>query len=293
MSEEKGYFVGVKFRGNDKSYYFSTEISDWKIGDLVVVQTMNGYEIATISTSVMSLSQYKSNLELKPVVRKPTPEDMKDYEYTLKEATKALGVTQTEVDKLGLPMRLLQADYNLDGSKITITYTADNRVDFRELLKNLAPLLRCRIELRQIAPRDKAKLVGGIGICGLPLCCASFLNQFEGISISKAKNQMLTLNIPKLSGPCGKLNCCLAFEDEMYTELKKEFPELGSQVRMIDGDWTVSGMNIITKQVKLQNQETVKLVTLDEYNEAVKGGNKKKPHKEDMPTPSFKNNNDK
>ena len=268
--KQKGYFLGVKFHGNDKSYYFSCEDPNFMIGDLVVVQTVSGYEIGTVSTAAMDLSNYKSNLELKPIIRKPTPEDIKDYEFTLEQAKKAIKITQDEVDKLALPMRLLDAEYNLDGSKITITYTADNRVDFRELLKNLAPLLRCRIELKQIATRDKAKMVGGIGICGLPLCCSSFLSNFEGISINRAKNQMLTLNIPKLSGPCNKLNCCLIFEDDVYTEAKKDFPHLGQTIKDSDGDWTVSGMNVISRTVKLNNSETVKFVTLEEYNEMSK-----------------------
>jgi Uncharacterized homolog of PSP1 len=167
-------------------------------------------------------------------------------------------------------MHLLEANYTLDGSKVTITYTSENRVDFRELLRILAPQLKCRIELRQIASRDKAKMVGGIGICGLPLCCSTFLDQFDGISISRAKNQMLTLNIPKLSGPCGKLICCLLYEDDAYTEAKKEFPRLGQVVHLEEGDYTIVGMNILNKQIKLSGYQDLKFLPLDEVNEAIK-----------------------
>jgi cell fate regulator YaaT (PSP1 superfamily) len=228
------YFVGIRFPGSNKSYYFSTDDADLKIGDLVVVETVAGYEMGTVSTNLMNAENYKSALELKPIVRKPTAEDMDDYNFNLKEGKLALEITKREVENLHLPMNLLEANYTLDGSKVTITYTSENRVDFRELLHILAPQLKCRIELHQLAARDKAKMIGGIGICGLPLCCSTFLNQFDGISISRAKNQMLTLNIPKLSGHCGKLICCLLYEDDLYTEAKKDFPRLGSG-RPVDG----------------------------------------------------------
>ncbi|MBP5216704.1 MAG: hypothetical protein J6038_02600, partial [Bacilli bacterium] len=186
------------------------------------------------------------------------------------------------------PMNLLEANYTLDGTKVTITYTADNRVDFRELLRILAPQLHCRIELRQIAPRDKAKLVGGIGTCGLPLCCSTFLDQFDGISISRAKNQMLTLNIPKLSGACGKLICCLLYEDDMYTEAKKEFPHVGTIVHLDDGDYTIVGMNILSKQIKLSAGASVRFLSLEETIDAIKGIRRPKKKLEEMPQVSVK-----
>ena len=149
--------------------------------------------------------------------------------------------------------------------------------------------LHCRIELRQIAPRDKAKMIGGLGTCGLPLCCSTFLDQFDGISISRAKNQMLTLNIPKLSGACGKLICCLLYEDDMYTEAKKDFPRLGTVVHMDDGDYTVSGFNILNKQVKLSNAAQVRFYTLEETKDLIAGIKRPKPKMEDeMAMPTFK-----
>jgi cell fate regulator YaaT (PSP1 superfamily) len=272
MEYASKYFVGIKFQGTSKSYYFSTDFDDLKIGDLVVVETVAGYEIGTVCTNLMSTAAYKSALELKPIIRKPSQDDLDDYTFNLEEGKRALEITQKEVTRLGLPMRLLEANYTLDGSKVTITYTSENRVDFRELLHILAPQLKCRIELHQIAARDKAKMIGGIGICGLPLCCATFLNQFDGISISRAKNQMLTLNIPKLSGHCGKLICCLLYEDDIYTEAKKDFPRLGTIVHLSEGDYSVNGFNVLSRSVKLVGGEDIKFVSLDEFNNiAAKG----------------------
>src|SRR5574344_1691948 len=264
--EDKHYFVGIKFKGTDKSYYFSTDMNNLKLGDLVVVETIAGYEIGTVSTALMDQSTYQNNLELKPILRKPTDEDLSDYEMGLKESEKALKIAEAEIHKLGLPMHLIEANYTLDGSKVTITYTSESRVDFRELLRILAPQLKCRIELRQIASRDKAKLVGGLGICGLQLCCTTFLNQFDGISISRAKNQMLTLNIPKLSGACGKLICCLLYEDDLYTEAKKDFPRIGTVIHDNGVDYTVETYNVLARSVKLSNAEGYEFISLDDYN---------------------------
>lgn len=273
------YFVGIRFRGSDKSYYFSTTFNDLKINDLVMVETVSGLEMGTVCTTPVSTANYHSELALKPILRKPTQADLNDYNFAIAQSKKALLIVQKEAKKLDLPMDFLDAVYNLEGTYVTITYTSpEKRVDFRELLRKIAPLLKARVELRQIASRDKAKMIGGLGICGLPLCCSTFLNQFEGISIAKAKNQMLTLNIPKLSGPCGKLICCLAFEDEVYTEAKKEFPRLGSVVHLEEGDYTVDSMNIISRNVRLANSDRsdFKTVSLEDYRAMVNGTYKPK-----------------
>lgn len=273
-TEKYSYYVGVRLQGASKSYYFGTDFSDLKIGDYVVVETVSGLDMGVISNAPMPISLYSSSLVLKPILRKPTQQDLVDYHYYEKQAKVALDITATEIRRLGLEMNLLSAKYTLDGTKITITYTAEARVDFRELLRLLAPQLHCRIELHQIASRDKAKMVGGISICGLPLCCSTFINEFDGISISRAKNQMLTLNIPKLSGPCGKLICCLLYEDDMYTEAKKAFPHIGSTLRIGDSEYTVSNFNILNRTVKLDNPLDAKVISLDEYNDLVKKANK-------------------
>lgn len=273
-TQEYSHYVGVRLQGASKSYYFGTDFSDLKVGDYVVVETVSGLDMGAISNAPMPISLYSSSLALKPILRKPTQQDLVDYRYYEKQAKVALDITATEIRRLGLDMNLLSANYTLDGAKITITYTADSRVDFRELLRLLAPQLHCRIELHQIASRDKAKMVGGISVCGLPLCCSTFINEFDGISISRAKNQMLTLNIPKLSGPCGKLICCLLYEDDMYTEAKKSFPHIGTVVRIGDTDYTISNFNVLNRTVKLDSPLDTKMISLDEYNDLVKRNNK-------------------
>lgn len=244
----------IRFRGADKSYYFSTEYGDLQLGDLVVVDSVSGYTIGFVAGPCKSVTEYHSTLELKPILRKPTKSDMINHNYNLKEEKRALEIVAEEIAKLNLPMDLVDAVYTLDGTHITITYTSpEKRVDFRELLKVIVPLLGCKIELRQIAPRDRARLTGGLGICGLPLCCSTFLTNFESITIGMAKNQMLTLNIPKLSGHCGKLICCLAYEDNDYIEAKKKFPRVGTVIHTSDGDYMVDSFNVISRMVRLAN----------------------------------------
>ena len=166
-------------------------------------------------------------------------------------------------------MNLISCEYTLDKSKVIFSYLADDRVDFRELLKVLASRLRTRIELRQIGSRDKAKMIGGLGVCGLPLCCSTFLNEFDGISINRAKNQMLAINIPKLSGQCGKLICCLKYEDDAYTEERKKFPELGSKAFIDKVEYTVTNINILSRVVKIENDEDIKFLPLEDFYKQV------------------------
>ena len=175
-------------------------------------------------------------------------------------------------------MNLISCEYTLDKSKVIFSYVADERVDFRELLKVLASRLKTRIELRQVGSRDKAKMIGGIGLCGLPLCCATYLNEFDGISISRAKNQMLAINIPKLSGQCGKLMCCLKYEDDAYTDLKQEFPEIGAKVFIDKVEYEVTSMNVISKTVKIDNENDSKVLSLKDFKEQTHYH--KKPHNE-------------
>lgn len=292
-TQKYGYYLAIKFLGSEKSYYFACQGPDFKLGDLVVVMTAAGVEAGKVTALPAPLSAYTSNLELKPILRKADEQDLRDYEQGLRDAERALEITREEIAELNLPMDLIDAYYTLDGSRVTITYTSgEKRVDFRELLKVLAPQLGARIELRQIASRDKAKMVGGIGICGLPLCCSTFLNQFEGISIQRAKNQMLTLNIPKLSGPCGKLICCLTYEDDAYTEAKKEFPHFGTVVKLDEGPYTVDGINILSRTVKLVDatRSDFKVFPLEDVQAMLKGTYKPKVEiqkKDETVLPSF------
>ena len=185
-------------------------------------------------------------------------------EENIKLAKESFLICYKEVNNLGLDMNLISCEYTLDRTKVIISYLASERVDFRELLKVLAAKLKCRIELRQIGTRDKAKIIGGIGICGLQLCCTTFLNEFDGISINRAKNQMLSLNIPKLSGHCGKLICCLKYEDDTYTNLRKDFPNIGHKFNYNGTQYRVSSMNVITRIVKIETPDDVQFIPLDE-----------------------------
>ena len=259
------HYVGVTFDNNKRSYYFGSANLDLKEGDRVVVDTVRGLEVGIISYEPIAIENYKGILELKPIVRKATDVDLRLHEINAKDAQFAMEICKNEVENLKLDMRLIFAEYTLDKSKIIFTYVADDRVDFRELLKVLASKLHTRIELRQIGSRDKAKLVGGIGMCGLPLCCSTFLNEFDGISINRAKNQMLAINIPKLSGHCGKLLCCLKFEDDAYTDLKAFFPDVGTRVFIDKVEHTVTSINVISKTVRVDSPDDVKILSLDEF----------------------------
>lgn len=266
MAENK-YYAGIKFSNSGKAYYFSTDMAELKLGDKVVAESIRGMQVGVIAIEPIEISNYKSELELKPIIRRATDDDLLIYKENIKRSEEAMKIAMKEINNLGLEMRPIDAEYALDGTKITIAYVADDRVDFRELLKVLASRFHCRIELRQVGSRDKAKMVGGIGICGLPLCCTTFLTSMEGISINRAKNQMLSLNIPKLSGHCGKLICCLLYEDDAYTELKKDFPRIG-EIYSKDGiDYKVAGINILSRSVKLEYEDGFEFVDLKDLKD--------------------------
>ena len=259
------HYVGIKFSNSGKAYFFGTDNKDLQIGQKVVAESVRGLQLGEIATPVFDISTYKSGLELKPMARVATDDDLLLHEANQKRGKQALKDTIVEIEKLGLEMNPIDAEFALDGSKVTITYVAEERVDFRELLKVLAAKFRCRIELRQVGPRDKAKMVGGIGLCGLPLCCKRFSSDVESVSINRAKNQMLSLNIPKLSGHCGKLICCLLYEDDAYTDLKKDFPPLGTLYEREDGKiWKVTSYNVFSKHVKLTCESDYEFVPLQD-----------------------------
>ena len=270
------YYAGVKFSPTGKSYYFSCDDNTLKIGDKIVAESIRGMQVGEISIEPIAISEYKSELELKPIIRRANDDDLLLYEVNKKKSEEAMKIAMIEINKLELEMRPIDAEYALDGSKLTIAYVADDRVDFRDLLKVLASKFHCRIELRQVGSRDKAKMVGGIGICGQPLCCTRFLTTMEGISINRAKNQMLSLNIPKLSGHCGKLICCLVYEDDAYTELKKDFPRMNEAVYKDNQIFKVTGINVISKTVKIENEELIENIELSEYNKLKKVKNNAK-----------------
>lgn len=259
------HYVGVTFKNASRAYFFGVKDLELKKDDKIVVETVRGLELGVVAFEPLTIDQYKSELELKPVIRKATDVDIRLHEVNLKDAVFALDICKKEVENLKLDMNLISCEYTLDKAKVIFSYVADERVDFRELLKVLASKLHTRIELRQIGSRDKAKMIGGIGLCGLPLCCSTFLNEFDGISISRAKNQMLAINIPKLSGHCGKLLCCLKFEDDTYTELKANFPEIGTKVFIDKIEYTVTSINVISKTLRVDSEDDTKFLSLEDF----------------------------
>ena len=272
-------FVGVKFFSTPRAYFFGYKEMQLELGDKVVVETSRGIELGTIAIAPISIDKYKSTLGLKPIIRKATDVDIKMYEINEKDAVFAMDICRSEVQRLGLNMNLISCEYTLDKTKVLFSYVADDRVDFRELLKVLASRLHTRIELRQIGPRDKAKMVGGLGICGLPLCCSTFLSEFDGISINRAKNQMLAINIPKLSGQCGKLICCLKYEDDIYSEQRGNFPELGSKLMLDNVEYTVTSVNILSGVIKIENEEDVKFMPYEDLKKQIKPRKPKRDEK--------------
>ena len=266
-------FISVRFETTNKIYTFSTTDTSIKENDGVVVETQRGLEYAVAVSSPFE----KPNVafEIKPIIRKATAEDKKQFEENKKDAVEAKQICQEESDNLNLNMNIISAEYTLDRTKVTFIYLADDRVDFRELLKVLASIFHCRIDLRQVGTRDKAKMVSGIGVCGRELCCAKFMGDFDRISINMAKNQLLALNIQKLSGQCGNLMCCLRFEDEAYKDLRRNLPKLNSQVEYEGEKYRITSMNVIAKDCKLENQEHAIFISLEDlvkngkYNKVV------------------------
>lgn len=253
-------FVGIKFQSTPRAYFFGVKDIELVMGDKVVVETMRGLELGEVVIEPISIDKYESQLGLKPILRKATDVDIRLYDINQKDAKFALEICRSESEKLGLKMNLVSCEYTLDKSKVLFSYLADERVDFRELLKTLASRLHTRIELRQIGSRDKAKMIGGIGVCGLPICCSTFLSEFDGISINRAKNQMLAINIPKLSGHCGKLICCLKYEDDVYSDERKKYPDLGSKLSIDNVEYTITSVNILSGMIKIENNEDVKFM---------------------------------
>lgn len=274
--------ASVKFKSAGKIYYFSTNLK-LKKDDRVVVETARGLELGEISQELKDISEFNLDTELKKIVRKATKKDIENYQKNVRDAKQALVTCKEIVSRYDVSMQLTNCEYTLDKAKVIFMYTSDDRVDFRELLKELAVVFKCRIELRQIGPRDKAKVIGGIGTCGLPLCCSTLLGEFNGVSINMAKNQMLAINIEKISGACGRLMCCLKYEDEIYSLEKERFPKIGSHVKYQDKDVKVIGLNVINDLVKIETNNGIVFVGLDEIkfdknNHAGKKNGKPRSH---------------
>ena len=269
--QNKGFYIEVEVESSKGKQFYYCSDSNIRMGDYVLVETSFANEVG-----VVSKDPKKDNEKLvdsfNEIIRVCDELDVKRYLENKQEAIEAGKIFNQYVEKLSLNMKLVNAIYAFDKSKILFSYVSEERVDFRELLKELSPILKCRIELKQIGPRDRSKIVGGIGICGLPLCCKSFLNEFEGVSINMAKNQFLALNIQKLSGQCGKLLCCLKYEDDEYTELRKDAPKYGLKFKSEGVDYKITAVNLLSKTVKVESldKEIIKTINFDEVNEMMK-----------------------
>ena len=223
--------VGVQFKGVGRIYYFNPMNIKFALNDYVIVETIRGLELGKVVIPNREIEETSFDTEIKPVFKKATYEECLLNEQNAIEAEKAFEIFKAETYRLNLDMKPLSAEFTFDKSKIVFFYTSEDRVDFRDLLKTLTPKFKMRVELRQIGPREGARLIGGLGPCGREMCCRSFLQTFDAVTMKMAKDQSLSLNVAKISGQCGKLMCCIAYENELYQELKELVPAVGSIVK--------------------------------------------------------------
>lgn len=234
--EEKHEIVGVRFKPVGKIYFFIPVNHNFKAGDNVIVETSRGFEMGSVVFGNKYVSSKKVVLPLKPVLRPASTEDVQRVERNRKAASEAMKTAEERIKAHGLKMKLIDAEYTFDNSKLIYYFTHDGRVDFRELVKDLASIFKIRIELRQVGIRDQTKVVGGLSICGRPFCCNSFLQDFETVTIKMAKDQNININSTKISGACGRLMCCLKYEHETYEQLNKDMPRTGTLVETSEGE---------------------------------------------------------
>ncbi len=243
--------IGVRFKSVGKIYYFSPKSKSFDIDDYVVVETARGLEFGKVCIANRFISLEKEMLPLKPITRLATADDIEQNRQNKLKEQEAFDVCAKKVKEHNLEMKLIDSEFTFDKSKAIFYFTADGRIDFRDLVKDLASIFKTRIELRQIGVRDEAKALNGIGICGKSLCCATFLNDFQPVSIKMAKHQSLSLNPTKISGVCGRLMCCLKYEEEAYYDLKKNLPNIGDIVKTDRGDGQVLSVNTLRQIVKI------------------------------------------
>lgn len=238
--------ISVKFKESGRAYYFDPEDTVFKVGDSIIVETANGSAFGTVSAANHEVPDEQITPPLKKVVRMADEKDFARVRENEQKEKQAFVICEEKIANHGLDMKLIDVEYTFDGSKIIFFFTSDNRVDFRELVKDLAAQFHTRIELRQIGVRDEARMLGGIGICGQPYCCKRFLDDFQPVSIKMAKEQGLSLNPTKISGSCGRLMCCLKYEQDSYDYLLSITPNVGSTVKSSEGLGTVIDANMIT-----------------------------------------------
>jgi len=258
--------VGVRFKKAGKVYYFDPNQFDISENEFVIVETVRGIEYGKVVITKKQVDENDVVLPLKKVIRIANENDRTLVEENRHAAKEAYQVCQQKVGEHNLDMKLVDVEYTFDRNKIIFYFTADGRIDFRELVKDLAAIFRTRIELRQIGVRDEAKMLGGIGPCGRMLCCSTFLGDFEPVSIKMAKDQNLSLNPAKISGLCGRLMCCLKYENDEYEAAKEQLPDLDQRIQTPHGTGRVIGLNILERliQVELVDKERIVEYTLDE-----------------------------
>jgi len=254
--------IGVRFREAGKIYYFDpTGFEDLKVGAYVVVNTARGEDVGQVIVAPRQVANDEVVGQLKGILRRAELWDLLQMQHFRDQEEQALEKCRQKIAEHGLPMKVIKAEYNFDGSRLVFYFTAEKRVDFRKLVKELAQTFRSRIELKQVGVRDEAKMIGELGRCGRPLCCASFLCEFNPVSIKMAKQQDLPLSPMEISGICGRLLCCLAYEDDYYAEVKKRLPKVGDVVVTPHGSGKVTGINVLkeTLNVELDSEATIEI----------------------------------
>ena len=244
--------VGIRFKKQGKIYFFDPDKNKFKKGEHAIVETARGIELGEVAFGNKLIDEEKLVNALKKVVRIATPEDVRRYEENEKHAKHAYDFCLKKINEHGLDMKLIDVEYTFDNSKLLFYFTSDGRVDFRELVKDLAAVYKTRIELRQIGVRDEVKMIGGYGMCGRELCCCSYLSDINPVTIKMAKEQGLSLNPTKISGACGRLMCCLKYEQEVYEEKLSKLPNVGALVKTPDGNGVVENVEVLRESVSVR-----------------------------------------
>ncbi|SDA12470.1 Cell fate regulator YaaT, PSP1 superfamily (controls sporulation, competence, biofilm development) [Ruminococcus sp. YE71] len=266
-------YIGVRFKRVGKIYYFAPGDINVVKGDKVIVETVRGVECGDVVIEIREMPEEQLTSPLKTIIRIATKRDLETIERNKKKEKEAFAICEEKIKKHGLKMDLVDVECTFDNNKLLFYFTAKNRVDFRELVKDLAGVFRTRIELRQIGVRDEAKLLGGLGICGQPFCCSRFLGDFHPVSVKMAKEQSLSLNPTKLSGSCGRLMCCLKYESEAYQDLLRTTPKVGAVVKTSEGKGTVIDVNLLTGILKVKPDKSDNILTVKKDDvEVIKDG---------------------
>ena len=255
-------YIGVRFKKAGKIYYFAPGDLNVIKGDKVIVETVRGVECGDVVIEIREMPEEKLSSPLKPIIRIANKRDLETIQRNKKKEKEACTICEEKIKKHGLKMDLVDVECTFDNNKLLFYFTAKNRVDFRELVKDLAGVFHTRIELRQIGVRDEAKMLGGLGICGQPFCCSRFLGDFHPVSVKMAKEQSLSLNPTKLSGSCGRLMCCLKYESEAYQDLLRTTPKVGAIVKTAEGKGTVIDVNLLTGVLKVKPEKGDNVLTV-------------------------------